>query len=177
MTDADEQRGERLERLRAGVDAWFGAHGADERQAAMVETAFLMAAADGTIKTTEYDELIGTITRVTGDRLGLSRIRIIASQLTELLQIEGWNARVTAVAQALDTMQARRAAFMLAAGVSFIDGEVQDEEVQLFGMLADGFGIPIPEAEVLLKDVHRSLFDATGEMTEPVLLLKKVRGH
>jgi len=82
-----------------------------------------------------------------------------------------------AVAQALDTMAARRSAYMLAAGVSFIDGEVQAEEVQLFGMLAEGFGIPIPEAEVLLQDVHRSIFDTGSEMTDPVLLLSKLRGH
>lgn len=178
MIDGDEdERAVRLARLRAGVDTWFGAHGADERQAAMVETAFLMAAADGKIQPAEYEELVGTIARVTGDRLGLDRIRIIASHLTELLSLEGWEARVVAVAQALDTMAARRSAYMLAAGVSFIDGEVQAEEVQLFGMLADGFGIPIPEAEVLLRDVHRSIFDTGPELTDPVLMLTKLRGH
>jgi hypothetical protein len=65
---------------------------------------------------------------------------------------------------------------MLAAGVAFIDGVVQPEEAQLFALLANRFEIPMPEAEMLMQEVHRSLFDGGQELTQPVILLTRFRG-
>ncbi|MEI8255538.1 MAG: TerB family tellurite resistance protein [Deltaproteobacteria bacterium] len=175
MSDTEDPRAARIERLRMNVDTWFGAHGADDRQAAMIETAFLMAAADGNIQPAEHDQLIATLTRVTGSRLDARRLRIITGHLAELLATEGWIGRVAAVTRALDSIEDRRAAFQLAAGVSYVDGEVQQEEVRLFEIFAEHFGIPLPEAEVL-RDVHRSLFGSSEEVTDPVLMLTKLRG-
>ncbi len=177
MSDTEDPRADRIERLRQNVDTWFGAHGADDRQAAMIETAFLMAAADGSIQPTEYDQLVTTLARVTGNRLGAQRLRIITGHLAELLAAEGWHGRVAAVTRALGTMDARRAAFQLAAGVSYVDGEVQQEEVRLFEIFAEHFGIPFPEAEVLLREVHQSLFGTSDELTDPVLMLTTLRGE
>lgn len=176
MNDTEDPRAKRIEQLRQNVDTWFGAHGADDRQAAMIETAFLMAAADGTIQPKECDQLVATLARVTGDRLGTQRLGIITGHLAELLATEGWIARVTAVARALGSAEARRTAFQLAAGVSYVDGEVQQEEVRLFELFAEHFGIPFPEAETLLREVHGSLFGVPEDLTDPVLLLTKLRG-
>jgi hypothetical protein len=175
MSQSEQERAALIERLREGVDTWFGAHGADETQAAMVETAFLMAFADGRIDPAEYDELVSTLARVTGQTMSIDRIRIIGSQLLELLRQEGWEARVAAVAGSIPSPHSRRSAFMLAAGMAFIDGVVQPEEAQLFTLLADQFAIPRPEAEILMREMHRSLFAGEMELTNPVILLTRPR--
>ena len=42
--------------------------------------------------------------------------------------------------------------------MSFIDGEVQENEARLFGMLGDAFQIPEDEASQILVDVRDDLF-------------------
>jgi tellurite resistance protein len=176
MTTAEYERSSRLSRLQESVDTWFGACGANEEAAAMVETAFLMAAADGEINTAEYEQLVGTIVIVTGDRVGSDRVRVVMSQLLEVLQIDGWEARVESVGRAIRSPEARRNAYRLAAGVSFVDGHIHPDEMNLFALLAEAFEIPIDEASQILREVRDMLYGSSrATADEPVILLTTPR--
>jgi hypothetical protein len=158
---------ERLRELQNTADTWFGACGGSKESAAMVETAFLMAAADGQISAVEQQQLVATIASVTGDHFGMERLTGLVEQLLEVLQLDGWEARVANVARALRTTVSRRNAYRLAAGVSFIDHQIHQDEMQLFGMLAEAFAIPPEEASAILAEVRDMIF---GPQEEPILL-------
>jgi hypothetical protein len=82
------------------------------------------------------------------------------------LEADGWETRIAAVAGSLTDAEARRNAYRLAAGVSFVDGEVQESEERLFGLLAQAFEIPEKEAEWILTEVRDELFGAPAEGAE-----------
>jgi uncharacterized tellurite resistance protein B-like protein len=149
---------ENLDRLKASASAWFGSADPSLGTGAMIETAFLMAAADGTLSDIEREQLVATIEYITDKSIPRERLDETIEQLLESLSVDGWEARINAVASSLSDGLARRNAYRLAAGVSFIDGEVQVEEAQLFTLLARAFEIPESEAEAILVEVRDELF-------------------
>ena len=124
----------------------------------MIETAFLMAAADGNLSEIEREQLVATIEHITDKQIPREKLDETVDQLLEALSTDGWEARIAAVASSLSDSVARRNAYRLAAGISFIDGEVQAEEAQLFTLLARAFDIPEREAEGILVEVRDELF-------------------
>jgi tellurite resistance protein len=147
-----------LDRLKASATAWLGAADPAIGTGAMVETAFLMAAADGSLSDIEREQLVATMEFITDRKVARARLDEIVGQLLEALSTDGWEARIQAVATSLEDPLARRNAFRLAAGISFIDGEVQPEEAELFTLLANAFEIPQTEAEAILVEVRDELF-------------------
>lgn len=149
---------ENLDRLKASASAWFGGVDPSLGTGAMIETAFLMAAADGSLSEIEREQLVATIEYITDKQVSREKLDETIGQLLEALATDGWEARINAVASSLSDTLARRNAYRLAAGVSFIDGEVQAEEAQLFTLLARAFEIPETEAEGILVEVRDELF-------------------
>jgi|LNFM01.1.fsa_nt_gb uncharacterized tellurite resistance protein B-like protein len=149
---------ENLDRLKASASAWFGDVDPSLGTGAMIETAFLMAAADGTLSDIEREQLVATMEYITDKKIPRDKLDETIDQLLEALSADGWEARINAVASSLSDALARRNAYRLAAGVSFIDGEVQPEEAQLFTLLARAFEIPETEAEAILVEVRDELF-------------------
>ncbi len=162
---------QRLERLKDTADTWFDVDDSGKSDGGLIEAAFLMAAADGELSQSEYEQLVATIEYLTSKRFAGDQLRTLIAQLTESLQNDGWQARIDAVAKALPDTVARRNAYRLAAGVSFIDGEVQPDEERLFGLLAEAFGIATEEASQILVEVRDELFgspeDADGKTNPP----------
>lgn len=157
MSDETQQR---LERLKDSADTWFNSEDPTQSHGGLIESAFLMAAADGELSQSEYEQLVATIEYLTSKRFAGDQLRGLIAQLTESLQNDGWQARIDAVAATLTDPIARRNAYRLAAGVSFIDGEVQPDEERLFGLLAEAFAIPTDEASQILVEVRDELFGA-----------------
>jgi uncharacterized tellurite resistance protein B-like protein len=153
---------QKLNRLKASASAWFGSVDPSLGASAMIETAFLMAAADGALSDIEREQLIATIEYITDKKISRQKLDETIDQLLEALLTDGWEARIHAVASSLSDPLARRNAFRLSAGVSFIDGEVQPEEAQLFSLLAHAFEIPPTEAEAILVEVRDELFPKSG---------------
>ncbi len=149
---------ENLDRLKTSAAAWFGAADPAIGTGAMIETAFLMAAADGSLSDIEREQLVATMEFITSHQVPRERLDDIVGQLMDALSTDGWEARIQAVATSLEDPLARRNAYRLAAGISFIDGEVQDEEAELFTLLANAFEIPQTEAEAILLEVRDELF-------------------
>lgn len=161
---------DRLDRLKDSADSWFSNDEATQASGALVETAFLMAAADGELSQAEYEQLVATIEYITNKRFAGDQLRSMIAQLTEALQSDGWQSRIDAVGAALTDPVTRRNAYRLAAGVSFIDGEVQPDEERLFGLLAEAFEITSEEASQILVEVRDELFgapDSDGPKTDP----------
>ncbi len=133
-------------------DEAFGRHAL-----ATFDAAFLMAAADGVVNDVELAELAELLAELTDhtatdDDLG----RLLDTFATALEQL-GMNERLASLAEALDTPESRRIAYVVACGLSFLDGEVHEEEEQLFAKLADALAIPHDEATQLLDEIERSL--------------------
>jgi uncharacterized tellurite resistance protein B-like protein len=149
---------ENLDRLKASAAAWFGASDPTVGTGAMIETAFLMAAADGNLSDIEREQLVATMEYITDKKVSREKLDETVGQLLEALATDGWEARINAVASSLSDTLARRNAYRLAAGISFIDGEVQAEEAQLFTLLAKAFEIAEAEAEGILVEVRDELF-------------------
>lgn len=164
----DSKREVRLRRLRDSAEMWLGTADPALLSGAMIETAFLMAAADGELSDLEMAHLATTVEALTGDQVGSVPLEVMLAQLLESLQSDGWSARIEAVARSMPNPLDRRNAYRLAAGVSFVDGVVQQAEVQLFGLLAEAFGIPTDEASHLLEEVRNQLFDSWDDVTENV---------
>ena len=149
---------ENLDRLKESAAGWFGSSDPTVGTGAMIETAFLMAAADGNLSEIEREQLVATIEHITDKQIPREKLDETVDQLLEALSTDGWEARIAAVASSLSDSVARRNAYRLAAGISFIDGEVQAEEAQLFTLLARAFDIPEREAEGILVEVRDELF-------------------
>ncbi len=156
MSEDTERQG-RLERLRTSAQDWAPTDPQLE-MGGMIEAAYLMAAADGDLSETEYDQLAATIEYISQSYLQADQIQGTLEQLGESLRIDGWEARIAAIASSLPSPESRRNAYRLAAGVSFIDGLIQEEEERLFGLLAEAFGIAPEEATLILTEVRDEIF-------------------
>jgi len=158
----DTERDERLDKLRTNAQEWIEASDPSVTLGAMIESAFLMAAADGELSEIEQQQLIATIEYIAGEAYNAAQIETMLGQMLDALKADGWEVRIRALADSLTAPDARRNAYRLAAGVSFIDGEVQAGEERLFGLLAEAFEIPSSEASWILSEVRDELFGAEG---------------
>jgi len=161
-----DSREQRLEKLRHCVDLWVGDRPLSDELTAMIETAFLMAVADGQMSSEEHEQLAATVQHIVADKVGADPVQTIIERLSESLNADGWEGRIAAVARALSAPETRRDAYRLAAGVSFIDGEVQDAEARLFGLLSQAFEIPSDEASKILTEVRDEMFAPTPSVAK-----------
>lgn len=152
------ERDERLDRLRSAADTWLEPEDPEQQTDALIETAVLMAAADGEIAEPELQHLVTTVWYTTSTQADEAHVRAMVAELMRRLHEDGWEARIASVAFRLRDPELRRNAYRLAAGVSFVDGEVQPDEERLFALLARAFEIPTDEASRLLTEVRDALF-------------------
>jgi hypothetical protein len=156
-------RERRLNKLRQYGPEWFRPGQDDLTTGAMIETAFLMAAADGEFGEDEQGEVNEALLLLTGGQLTMEQIDQVIDQLLEALRRDGWEQRIAAVAESLPDPTMRRSAYRLAAGISFVDGQIQEEEAKLFGLLGEAFGIGTDEASLMLVEVRDVMFRGNSE--------------
>ena len=138
--------------------AYFGSAADDRERAAILECAFLMAAADGDLGEAERLGLVEAVFVLSRGQMPEEHIAAALDAFVQVLAQDGWEARIATVADHLRNPGTRRNAFRLAACVSFIDGEVQEPEERLFGMLAEAFGIGADEATAILAEMRDAMF-------------------
>jgi tellurite resistance protein len=133
----------------------------DEEKAAlarvdpMVETMFLMMAADGKVTESERDAVRGAVRGLTGDLIHEGAIKVMLETYERTLLDEGREARLKRVGQSLSAHpRDAEGAFALAAAVALADDEVDDEERELVKKLALWFGITDARAHVLLNQIE-----------------------
>lgn len=115
-----------------------------------------MAAADGELSPVEFDQLASVLEYVNPGESAEEGVQTRIEALAEALRTDGWEKRIADVAGAITDAEVRRNAYRMAAGVSFIDGEIQGDEERLFGLLAEAFEIPSDEASKLLHEVRHA---------------------
>ena len=70
---------------------------------------------------------------------------------------DGFETRLQKNAAILKDHDLRRSAFVMAVGIAYIDGEVDDAEIDVFTALAKHYEIPMEEAQTLLEQVENDL--------------------
>jgi uncharacterized tellurite resistance protein B-like protein len=145
-----------------GKDAPLASNGDDDERAgrhalATFDAAFLMAAADGVVNEEEIDELSEILSMMTDGTASDDDLGYLLDNFAEALQQEGLDERLSNIADALDTEDSRRLAFVTACGIAYLDNQVAEEEEALFARLAKALGIPEDEANGLLEEIERAL--------------------
>lgn len=128
-----------------------------EQVLATFEAAFLVAAADGELSDDEVGELSELLAHMTDGQVGEADLAELIDTYAEALQTDGFEGRVGAVAETLTDADMRRAAFVTASGLAYVDGEIHEAEEQVFTALADAFEIPEAEANELLDKIEQAL--------------------
>ncbi len=152
------ERTGRLEKLRELTHRFLDDSTDDAENAALIESAFLMAAADGQFGNAEQDEFAEALQFLSGGKLSIDQIDAILDELIDTLRKDGWEARIAHVARSMPDPAARRNAYRVAAGISFADGTIQPEEERLFGLLGEAFEISGDEATEILREVRDAMF-------------------
>ncbi len=113
---------------------------------ALVEVAFLAAAADGELAEAEIELLVANLESWLGTSLKPGFLVELFEHLVKQLGADGVDARLAACAAKLDD-DGRRAGYQLACVTSLCDLDVHDAELGFLGKIADAFGIPEAEAQ------------------------------
>lgn len=127
---------------------------------AIVEGMFLMAAVDGEVSDEEIGQLEGSVHAV----LAMHGVEgedtfVTLAKLNDLLDSEGWTARLKAVAARLPSNESRLFALKLAAGVAFVDDHVAHAEAAGIESFAKELGVDADASQRVLREVHEALFD------------------
>ncbi|MBK9036302.1 MAG: tellurite resistance TerB family protein [Myxococcales bacterium] len=138
-----------------GHDADLGPAQAAElaRLYAMLEVAFLAAAADGEINDAEADNLGGTLSGWLGTPLSEDVVEHVIARFIEALAQDGRDARLAAVAHQLGSAD-RQAAYALACLVVLCDLELHDHELDVLGVIATGLELSQDEAQAKFEQIQ-----------------------
>jgi uncharacterized tellurite resistance protein B-like protein len=145
-----------------GNNAPLANNGDDDERAgrhalATFDAAFLMAAADGVLEEAEIAELSEILSMMTDGAASDDELGYLLDNFAEALRQEGLDERLANIAEALDTEDSRRLAFVTACGIAFLDPPVTEEEQALFAKLANALHIPEDEANGLLNEIKHAL--------------------
>ena len=127
------------------------------RLAALVEAAYLVAAADGTFSSAETETLAKRFAEATGGAFGEDYLRTLVDAAAERQQAEGADARIRDLGAAIDGPDLRRAAIFLASGIAWLDRGVGAKEGLVLQGLARAFDMPINEMHKLLGEAKKSV--------------------
>ena len=121
---------------------------------AMLEIAFLAAAADGEINDAEADNLGAALAGWLGTELSENAVENIIERLIAVHAADGHQARLAAAAAALDLPEDRMAAYTLACLVVQCDLELHDHELDALGAIATALEIAQDEAQARFEQVQ-----------------------
>jgi tellurite resistance protein len=132
---------------------------ADEAQAtefgAFVETAYLIAAADGSVSDSESQRLAHGISQLTKGQMSDEQIQSHMQNAASRLQSEGRDGRVSAIASVISDPSLRRAALLVGAGVAWLDRGIGEKEGLTLQAISRAFDIPINEMHQLLAQAKQ----------------------
>lgn len=126
---------------------------------ALLEVAYLAAAADGELADAEIHYLAGNLQAWLGGELESAFLVDLFGHLAAQRSADGVDARLAAAAAVLDD-EARRVAYQLACVTALCDLEVHDDELGFLGRIADAFGIPSDEAQAVFDQLDEAITSA-----------------
>ncbi|HMY18665.1 MAG TPA: hypothetical protein PKA58_20200 [Polyangium sp.] len=120
---------------------------------ALVETVYLVSAADGHFSNAECEELSAHVSALTEGRFSASEIETMRSAAQGRAH-EGLECRAKAIAELLTDMDLRRSALLAASAAAWKDGGVGQKEGLALQAFARAFGIPINELHKIMSEAH-----------------------
>lgn len=145
----------------------------EEEQAAvariepMVETMFMVMAADGRISAGEMDAIRGAVRGLTEGLLQEGTIKVMLEGCETRLEQEGRAARLDALTSQLrEDREDAEGAFALAAAIAMADHEVASEENALILDLGERLGIGTGRAEAILEQLEEERSDEGAPDTD-----------
>lgn len=123
----------------------------------LVESAYLLAAADGVVSPPERQTLAETIGDVLGGDLPQGELVAMINSFADALDRDGVDQRMVSLAHALQGAGARRAALSFAALIALCDRELVAEERESLGRLGASFGFDGAAVQELLNEVADGL--------------------
>lgn len=123
--------------------------------AGIVEAGFLMAASDGNLDDSELDLLAGVIIGISDGYATEEQIDELLGACYDALERDGYEARLQACSDNLQTDEARKLALEVAAHVLFADDEFDpDNEGDIYVNMAGTFGVGRRDAIAILEAVE-----------------------
>jgi len=121
----------------------------------IVETMFLMMAADGTVGEDEYNVIRGAVRELTENSIRTTTLNAMLESYQQALEKEGQQARIESIAHRLGDDEAGcESAFVLAAAVAFADEVIDDTENELLNTFAEAIGLSEDRANELLDELE-----------------------
>lgn len=123
------------------------------RLLAMLEAGFLAAAADGELGEDEVLNLAGNIASWLDGELEADAVAAILESFASAFNEQGFEARLGAIAGALDP-DSRRAAYNFSAVIVLCDSEVHEGELGVLSDIAGAFDISEEEAQARFDEIY-----------------------
>ncbi len=120
-----------------------------EKLQSVADAAYLIAAADGTVSEAETSKLRDGLASHLGEEVGESATDLLDVAKGRLAG-KGQKGLAEAIASAFPDVDMRKAVFMVAAGISWLDRGIGVKEGLALQALSGAFGIPMNEMHVLL---------------------------
>lgn len=125
--------------------------------AGLLETAFLVATADGEIRADEVAALTEIVSAAIGDALSHEDLEVAMQTFGVSMEREGRQSRIDAVAHALTSERERTQALAFAIGIALADHELAPSELFVLHSLGKAFGIGTKEVNALLATIRGGL--------------------
>ncbi len=117
---------------------------------ACVEAAYLIASADGHTSTEEVSHIASKMCDLTDHAFDKPHVNALIDLARQYSEAEGRDTRIAALASTLGDDEKRKAAFMVAAAVSWTGGGIGMKEGLTLQAISRAFGWEIPEMHKLL---------------------------
>jgi len=124
---------------------------------ALVESAFLVAKADGHFDDTERAAFHQVVLAACGGLVADRQIAALLADLADLLQEDGLEHRIEMIARAVGKPEHAREVLRVAALLAHVSGGVSEPEVQVLQRLAQRMGLEQPALNQALSEVKQAL--------------------
>jgi tellurite resistance protein len=124
---------------------------------AVVESAFLVANADGHFDDVERRAFSQVVLEASGRRVSVRQIEAIVTDLSLQLEQDGLSKRVVRLATTITKHAHRREALLISVLLAEISSGISDSERRVLLLLAQSFELPPTMLDELLTEVRRSL--------------------
>ena len=164
----------KIDRMEQGADQLFASIPPASREdeaagtyfSAIIEACYLVAAADG-LAEEEGGAVRELIRFATGEALVERRAQQLFDSYGDLLEEQGLEARLDAIAERLDDFLAREECMGFAALVAVADGELAEREMVVLMALASRFDFSAGEVQAVVHQVARGLAEAVTKVRGP----------
>jgi len=124
---------------------------------AIVESAFLVANADGLFDDVERRAFTQVVREASGHRVSVRQIEAIVLDLQTLLEEDGFDKRYRRLATTITKHAHRRESLLVAALLAEVSDGVSERERQVLECLAQAFELPVSMVDEALGEVRRHL--------------------